>query len=404
MTWLLVWFCFAGPIWAAIGSTLVPSRYRRRGKDARQIGLVAGLAGASLGPIALAVLWLTTPPVAKAPAVIGLVLLVCAQALAFLAFLFPQNPCITSPGYDADLLQNGLILGAVYATMAVGLSLIFSVQNVINFAHGQFVMFGGIAAYFLLQTAASITPIGAIIIVGVAGFVLGVVIDRGLLDPIYRPGIERKDEFALLATFGLGVFLQYAILGALGPTSGVKVVGYTALLPSRWNVSSSMALGPLHIRLDTAIASVLGLILFGLLIWILRATWLGRSFRAVATNPAAAATAGIDSRKTSTYAFAMGTALAGMTGAILISAITFQVPDIGTEMGLRSYIIVVLGGLGSVPGALLGGLTVGVIEALGAGCYPDPSKGAAYQVAFSLAAFALVLLLRPSGFFGRRLT
>jgi branched-chain amino acid transport system permease protein len=101
-----------------------------------------------------------------------------------------------------------------------------------------------------------------------------------------------------------------------------------------------------------------------------------------------------------TLAFGIGTMLAGMSGAALIPVFTW-VPWVGAAASSRSYVIIVLGGLGSIPGALAGGLIIGLVEALGAGCYPDPSKGAAYKTAFGLIIFALMLLVRPTGLFGR---
>ena len=125
------------------------------------------------------------------------------------------------------------------------------------------------------------------------------------------------------------------------------------------------------------------------------------SLRAVSQNREAAGVAGINARQAFTLAFALGSALAGMAGATLVAVLNFPVPDIAGQAALRSYVIIVLGGLGSVAGAWLGGIFIGVVEALGAGCFPDPNRAAAYQLAFPLIIFALVLLIRPQGFFGR---
>jgi branched-chain amino acid transport system permease protein len=114
----------------------------------------------------------------------------------------------------------------------------------------------------------------------------------------------------------------------------------------------------------------------------------------------AAAVTGINPLRMNTLAFGIGCMLAGMSGAALIPVFTW-VPWVGMAASTRSYVIIVLGGLGSVPGALFGGLIIGLVEALGAGCYPDPSKGAAYRTAFGLLIFAVVLLVRPTGLFGR---
>jgi branched-chain amino acid transport system permease protein len=115
----------------------------------------------------------------------------------------------------------------------------------------------------------------------------------------------------------------------------------------------------------------------------------------------AAAVVGIDPGAVFLWAFGIGTALASLAGAALVPAFNFQVPEMAAQTAIRSYVIVVLGGLGSLRGALLGALFLGVVEALTAGCYPDASKGATYQVTSGLLVFLVVLLVRPQGFFGR---
>jgi branched-chain amino acid transport system permease protein len=146
---------------------------------------------------------------------------------------------------------------------------------------------------------------------------------------------------------------------------------------------------------------LVGLLLLFFLVWFLQRTWWGRGLRAVSQDKDAAAVTGVNPLRMNTFAFAMGSMLAGMSGAVLIPIFAW-VPWIGAESAVRAYVIVVLGGLGSVPGALAGGLIVGVVESLGSGCYPDPSRGAAYKEAFALGIFALMLLLRPNGLFGRK--
>ncbi len=140
----------------------------------------------------------------------------------------------------------------------------------------------------------------------------------------------------------------------------------------------------------------------GLLLLFLQRTWTGRALRAVSMDKQAAAVSGINPLRMNTLAFGMGTMLAGMSGAALIPIFSW-VPWVGAAAATRSYVIVVLGGLGSIPGALLGGGIVGIVESIGAGCWSDPSKGAAYKEAFGLVIFAIVLLLKPTGLFGRRL-
>ena len=115
----------------------------------------------------------------------------------------------------------------------------------------------------------------------------------------------------------------------------------------------------------------------------------------------AATASGIDAGAIFVLTFGVGTMLAAVAGAAFVPVFSFQVPDMAGQTGIRSFVIIVLGGLGSVPGALIGGLSLGVAEATTAGCYPDPSKGANYQAASGLLLFLAVMLLRPQGIFGR---
>lgn len=401
MTYLLAWLVLAGPVWGVAGGAATPRRYRARGLDPRLARTAGALVGLALGVAGLAWLLGRTPRLDRALHVLVPSLLLLAELLLLFRVLAPANVCVTSPGYVAGQVQNGLVVGAIFGTMAIGLALIFSVLGVVNFAHGQFVMFGGVIAFLLLTQVLQVNAIFVIPLVGVAAFALGALVERGLLTPLHRGKVERKDEYAILITFGFGIFLQYSLLGGLGPTSGVRAPRYTDR-PLLGIDQSTFTLGALRFETNYLIAAAIGLVLCGVLTWFLKATWAGRGLRAVSMNQQAATVAGIDPARTYTLAFGVGAALTGMAGAALVPVLNFPVPEVATAMAVRAFVIIVLGGLGSVPGAFLGGLFVGVVEALGAGCYPDPSKGAVYQPAFGLLIFALVLLLRPQGFFGRK--
>jgi branched-chain amino acid transport system permease protein len=221
-----------------------------------------------------------------------------------------------------------------------------------------------------------------------------------LLRPVQAGTVERPDEYAILMTFGFGLFLTYALVGTLGAPVAVRTPRYTDR-PLFGLDTAVVQAGPLRFRMDLVIAGAIGLLIFAVLGWVLYRTWLGWSFRAVSMDRAAAAVSGIDAGRVFVLAFGVGTMLAGISGAALVPTFNFQVPEMAAQTAIRSYVIVVLGGLGSVRGALLGGLFLGVVESLTAGCYPDPSKGATYQVASGLLVFLVVLLVRPQGFFGR---
>jgi len=400
--WLLAWLLLAGPAWGLAGSAALPRRYRARGLDPRLARTAGALVGLAVGLVGVAVVWWRLPRPRRSWAVAAPAALLAVELFAIFRHLWPDSSCVTSPAYVAGQLADGLAIGAVIATAAIGLTLIFSVLGVVSFAHGQLVMAGGVTAYLLLTELWQVNPLLVIPLVGLAGLAGAAAMDRALLTPLHRGTVERPREYAILVTFGLGIFIQYALLGVLGPTSGLRTTRYTDTPVLGVRIAGGeVGAGPLVVETNLLVAGLVGVTLCALLVAFLRYTWLGRSLRAVSENPQAAAVAGIDSDRTFTLAFALGGMLAAMAGATLVPVLNFPVPEIATQMAMRSYVVVVLGGLGSVPGAFLGGLFVGGVEALGAGCYPDPSKGAVYQSAFGLLIFALVLLARPQGFFGR---
>jgi branched-chain amino acid transport system permease protein len=148
-------------------------------------------------------------------------------------------------------------------------------------------------------------------------------------------------------------------------------------------------------------AAVISVVMLGLLLYFLYYTWTGKALRAVSQDRQAAAVAGINPDNMNTLAFALGGMLAALSGATLVQAFSW-VPQVGMIPALRSFVIIVLGGLGSLPGAFVGGLMVGLIEAAGTGCVPDPGRASAYIPAYGMMVLVLVLLLKPTGLFGRQ--
>jgi branched-chain amino acid transport system permease protein len=409
------WFVLAGPVWAIIGSQAIPRRYRRMGFDDSQAHMLGLMTGLVTGPLGLALLWFELPAVNRNWSIV-LTALAIWQLYTIFALLNPSNPCVggRSVTYITQQTLNGLIIGVIYALMSVGLTLIYSVQRVVSFAHGQFYMVGGYFSYYFLfyvsdwvtqatGTEFTVNPIWGIPIAGALTFLIGVLFELLFLRPMHSGQIERAGEYAILITFGFGFFLEYTTLAAVGPfpVRTGKFSDVKRLTFGEFVVDSETLFGPVRLLGDRVFATVIGIVLIGFLLWFLQRTWTGRGLRAVSMDKQAAAVTGVNPLRMNTFAFGLGTMLAGMSGAALIPIFAW-VPWVGAEMATRSYVVVVLGGLGSVPGALLGGLIVGVVEALGAGCYPDPSKGAAYKEAFALLIFALVLLLRPTGLFGRK--
>lgn len=399
MSVLVVWLVLAGPVWSIAGAAFLPRRYRERRADPRLAGLAGGLWGAALGVAAVPWLHRRVPALRRRPHVLLPAVLLIAELAWLFARGFPANPCVKDALYVLDQMQTGLTVGLVYATMAVGLTLIYSVQRIVSFTHGQFVMFGGVTAFLLLRDSPW-SPYAVLPVVGLASLVVGVGVAAVLLRPVQAGTVERPDEYAILMTFGFGLFLTYALVGTLGAPVAVRTPRYTDRPLLGLNTAVVQA-GGLRFRMDLVIAGAIGLLIFCVLGWVLYRTWLGWSFRAVSMDRTASAVSGIDAGRVFVLVFGIGTMLAGISGAALVPAFNFQVPEMAAQTAIRSYVIVVLGGLGSVKGALLGGLFLGIVEALTAGCYPDPSKGATYQVASGLLVFLAVLLVRPQGFFGR---
>jgi branched-chain amino acid transport system permease protein len=293
--------------------------------------------------------------------------------------------------YFMALVATGLIMGFIYALMALGLTLIFSILNVINFAHGEFYMLGGYFSYYLLTWFTDLNPFIAVLISGALVFLLGVIFEFLFLRPMHLGRIERPPEYAVLITFGLSFFLLNLALAVFGP--------YPHRPPSFFE--GAVDLGVVRVSADRLAASVISLLLLGIVLLVIKKTWIGKALQAVSQNKDAAAVVGINPLRMNTLAFGLGVGLAAISGALL--APTFSiVPNVGAVPSIRSYVIIVLGGMGSIPGSILGGVLIGLVESLGAGYFPDPSRGLTYKNAFGLVIFILVLLLKPTGFFGRK--
>jgi branched-chain amino acid transport system permease protein len=307
--------------------------------------------------------------------------------------------------YLMNLILNGLLIGLIYGLMALGLTLIFSVLGIVSFAHGEHYMIGGYVVYFLLKAFADLHPLLAILAAGLVTFLIGMVFERLFLQPLARGKIERPGEYAILVTFGLAFFLQYLVQGIVGPHS--KRADRFFDLPEvdlGWLTSTAgtLKVGETPLSASRLAAAAIAVILLLAMIYFIKRTWVGKGLQAVSQDREAAAVVGINPLNMNTLAFGLGTMLAGLSGATLVDVFAW-VPWIGVPASSKGFVIIVLGGMGSMPGALLGGLIIGVVEALGSGLLPDPSRALAYKDGFGLLMFALVLLLKPTGLFGREL-
>ncbi|MDE0201014.1 MAG: branched-chain amino acid ABC transporter permease, partial [Rhodospirillaceae bacterium] len=375
------------------------------GRDGR------GMVGAASGPFGLVPLWYFAPKSIKA-----WVLLSAAGALAILMAAFaladPDNVCVTNGSFMASQIANGLVMGTIYALMAMGLTLIFSILRLVNFAHGEFYMVGGMSVYYVSAVwLPEMPPAAAVLVACGITFVIGAAFERIFLSPMYDSRVERPIGYAVLATFSLVYFLQYFVQALAGatPVKAQRFFDFPIMrLPSAedpWLIKTSKA----NLRLFDTVsvsnprftaAAISVLVLLALLFFLYR-TWWGKALRAASQDRQAAAVAGIDPDKMSMLAFALGGMLAGLSGAVLVQAFSW-VPQVGLLAALRSGVIVILGGLGSMPGAFVGGIIVGLAEAAGTGCIPDPQRAASYVPAYGMLILTLTLLLKPTGLFGRR--
>ena len=288
-----------------------------------------------------------------------------------------------------DLTVNGLIIGLFYALMAIGLSLIFGILRIVNFAHGEFYMIGAYA-YTLIALFFGISPWLTLPCAFIAGMALGWVTERLLMRPLYSGYANwgvMKDEYAVIITFALSLLLINLVDKVIGP-NGYR--GPSLVATTRVEIGPFMASG--H-RLVAAGIALLVLIAVGLFV---RYSYWGRQIQAVAQNRLGASLAGIDTAKASSIVFALSGGLAALAGALL-SPIINATPDVGAFPAVKSYVIVVLGGMGSIPGAVVASLILGVLESFGAVYI---SYG--YRDTFGLVILIMVLLFRPHGLFGER--
>jgi branched-chain amino acid transport system permease protein len=287
-----------------------------------------------------------------------------------------------SPLLLLPVLLNGLMAGAVYALVALGLTLIYGVLHIINFAHGALLTAAMFAAFFAYSIL-GLDPYIAALLLTPAFFLVGYALQRFVIGPAGRG----EDRNILLVTLGLAVVIENVLLYAF------RADTRTLNLPYAFDV---VAIGPAFVAVPRVIAFCT-VIVVALALWlIMRWTDTGKAIRAVAKEKLGAQLSGIDVAHIYAVTFGLGTACLAIAACLLIP--TYYVnPSAGNAFILIAFTVVVLGGMGSIPGALIGGFFVGVVESL-SGLYLGESLG---QVGI-FAMFILVLLLRPNGLFGER--
>ena len=291
-----------------------------------------------------------------------------------------------TPELFLNFLIAGVMIGTLYALMAMGITFIYSIMKMINWSMGEFYMIGSYTQWFLISFFLG----GELWYVGIIGtaivlFIIGLIVQWLLIRPMFSTGMERKDEYGTVVTIALALFLRNLATVLSGPNTRAPDVNLGRLM-----------FGTLPISGNRFAAFVGALIVIGVFYLILNYTWLGRAFRASSQNRVGVQTAGINVLKIDQIAFALGITLAGVAGALL--APVFNVfPENGAVTTMKGFEIIIIGGMGSLPGAAIGGLLLGIIESLG-----SVFIGSSLRNVYGFVFLLIILLIKPTGLFGEK--
>ncbi|GAX90150.1 branched-chain amino acid ABC transporter permease [Effusibacillus lacus] len=280
-----------------------------------------------------------------------------------------------------QLLASGLLLGGIYVLVSVGLTLVFGVMKIVNFAHGDFLMLGMFGAFFLFQLL-GVHPYVSMFIMALLLFALGIVFYKLIVGrTIGRPHVVQ-----IFAFIGLSVALQnLALVLFSADFRGINMPLSSAVI----------SLGPIHIGVPLLVAFLIAAVITVLLFLFLHYTYVGKAIRAASQDRFSATLMGVSNSKIYMLTFAIGIGLLGVAGSLLIPIYSVY-PTVGEQFALIAFVVVVLGGLGSLPGAVIGGLLIGVIETLSSYFIAPSMKQLVY-----FTVFILILILRPNGLLGR---
>ena len=275
-----------------------------------------------------------------------------------------------------QIIANGVLLGGLYGLMALGLALVWGVLNIVNLAHGAFIMLGGYAVFWLFDLA-GVDPFLGLVPAMLGMFVFGYLLQRFLLNMVVRSAMLNT----LLITFGLDVVLTY--MAQLLFSADFRTIN-----PSY--AGSSLAVLGITLPLARLAAFGMALLLAGLVWLLLNATQLGRMIRATAQNLVAARLYGVDPRHLYALTFGIGAALAGAAGGLygMVAQVT---PYVGASLTAKSFVIAIIGGLENPFGVVLGGVVIGIAESLAA-----LTIGSTFTDMISFGLLVLVLVLRPA--------
>jgi branched-chain amino acid transport system permease protein len=281
-------------------------------------------------------------------------------------------------------IANGILIAGLYAAVTLGLTLVLGVMGIVNFAHGELVMLGAYSTFWL-YTLLGIDPMLSIAMSGLILFFIGLSIYRFTIRPILKdPPLNQ-----LLLTLGISIFLQNLAMILWKTDSRSVITSYSGM---------SLHLGMVHVGLTRLITFLIAVVLTVFLVLFLYKARPGRAMRAVSENNTASWLIGVNVQKTYMLAFGVAAAIAGASGA-LVSTIMYTFPMVGFKLGLKAFCILILGGLGNIPGALFGSLILGLTESF-IGTYVPEGSGWAEGISFIL--IMIVLIIKPTGLAGTR--
>jgi branched-chain amino acid transport system permease protein len=297
-------------------------------------------------------------------------------------------------------IVNGLVLGSIYALVALGYTMVYGILGLINFAHGDIVMIGALVALSVVHfLSGSGLPPAAVILIAMAAATLvcvaiGVTVER----VAYRP-LRRAPRLApLITAIGVSILIQYS----------------AALIWGKQYISMPVLLEPTSLSLGGAQFTDLQVYIFLLasavmagLLWFIKSSRVGRAMRATEQNPDIAGLMGVDTNRIIAFTFVLGSAIGAIAGVMVVLYYGLGHYFMGFMLGLKAFTAAVLGGIGNIAGAMLGGLLLGVIESLVSGYIGDLTGGVLgsnYRDVFAFLVLILVLVLRPSGLMGQQIS
>ena len=281
-------------------------------------------------------------------------------------------------------IVNGLQTGAVFALVALGYSMVYGIIRLLNFAHGDIIMVGAYTAFYAM-TSFHLHPVFSVVLAVVISMVLGVVIEKVAYTPL-----RSAPRLSLLITaIGISFFLE----------NGAQLVFGADTKSMDPIVTGNTMIGGVNVSYAALITIVVSVIAMVILTFLVQKTKLGKAMRAVSEDMGAAQLMGISLNRTISFTFAVGSALAGIGSVLYLCAYPQASPTMGSMLGLKAFVAAVLGGIGSIPGAMIGGFAIGLLEALvsavGLSVWKD---GAVFAI------LIIVLLVKPTGIMGRQLT